>query len=129
MVVIFLIVISYVSLPSSSNADYAIVRYNNEIVKTMPLSVDDDFRKLFKIKVEFADDAPLNKENANKLARFVHTFCEKEKAPHFQDLKLGLETPTYCGKCDYCKSVLKLNKILSSKEFEPYDNSEIESED
>ena len=53
----------------------------------------------------------------------------KEKAPHFQDLKLGLEAPTYCGKCDYCKSVLKLNKILSSKEFEPYDNSEIESED
>ena len=43
LVIIFLIVISYVSLPSSSNEDYAIVRYNNEIVKTMPLSVDDDF--------------------------------------------------------------------------------------
>lgn len=43
LVVIFLIVISYVSLPSSSNEDYAIVRYNNEIIKTMPLSVDDDF--------------------------------------------------------------------------------------
>lgn len=31
--------------------------------------MDPDFRKLFKMKVEFADDAPMNKDNANKLAR------------------------------------------------------------
>ena len=33
------------------------------------LAIDSDFRKLFKIKVEFEDDAPLNNENANKLIR------------------------------------------------------------
>ena len=46
------------------------------------LAMDDDFRKLFKIKVEFEDDAPLNSENINKLARIVHGFCESEELPH-----------------------------------------------
>ncbi len=45
------------------------------------LSVDSDFRKLFKIKVEFEETAPINEENVNKLARFVHTFCEQEGLP------------------------------------------------
>ena len=45
------------------------------------LSLDSDFRKLFKIKVEFEETAPINEENVNKLARFVHTFCEQEELP------------------------------------------------
>ena len=45
------------------------------------LSVDSDFRKLFKIKVEFEETAPINEDNVNKLARFVHTFCEQEDLP------------------------------------------------
>ena len=45
------------------------------------LSLDSDFRKLFKIKVEFEETAPINEENVNKLARFIHTFCEKEELP------------------------------------------------
>jgi len=45
------------------------------------LSMDSDFRKLFKIKVEFEETAVINEENVNKLARFVHTFCEKEELP------------------------------------------------
>ena len=45
------------------------------------LSVDSDFRKLFKIKVEWEDTAPIDEENVNKLARFVHTFCEQEELP------------------------------------------------
>ena len=46
------------------------------------LSLDNDFRKLFKIKVEFEEDAPRNLENMQKLARFAHGFCEKEQLPH-----------------------------------------------
>ena len=42
------------------------------------LSLDSDFRKLFKIKVEFEDDAPRTNENIIKLAKFVHSFCEQE---------------------------------------------------
>ena len=44
--------------------------------------MDSDFRKLFKIKVEFEDDAIINEENINKLARIIHGFCEHEELPH-----------------------------------------------
>lgn len=46
------------------------------------LSMDSDFRKLFKIKVEFEEDAPITPDNINKLARIVHGFCEEEELPH-----------------------------------------------
>ena len=54
---------------------------NSQIYQTL-LAMDADFKKLFKIKVEFEDDAPLNKENANKLARIIHGFCENDNLPH-----------------------------------------------
>lgn len=41
--VILLIVVSIIFTPKSSDTDYAIVRYNNEIIKKMPLNIDDDF--------------------------------------------------------------------------------------
>lgn len=43
VVVILLIVVSFIFTPKSSDTDYAIVRYNNEIIKKMPLNIDDDF--------------------------------------------------------------------------------------
>ena len=46
------------------------------------LAMDSDFRKLFKIKVEFEDDAPITEENVNKLAQIIHGFCEHEELPH-----------------------------------------------
>ncbi len=42
------------------------------------LAMDSDFKKLFKIKVEFEDDAPKTEDNMLKLARFIHGFCEQE---------------------------------------------------
>ena len=42
-IVILLIIFSYILTPKSSNDDYAVVRYNNKIVKIMPLNKDDDF--------------------------------------------------------------------------------------
>jgi len=54
---------------------------NSQIYHTL-LSMDSDFRKLFKIKVEFEEEAPITEENVSKLARFVHGFCEAEGLPH-----------------------------------------------
>ena len=48
---------------------------NDNIYQTL-ISVDADFRKLFKIKVEFEDDAPLTVDNMNKLARVVEGLCK-----------------------------------------------------
>lgn len=42
------------------------------------LALDPDFKKLFKIKVEFEESAPRNDDNIIKLAKFVHSYCEKE---------------------------------------------------
>lgn len=53
---------------------------NDNIYQTL-ISVDADFRKLFKIKVEFEDDAPLTVDNMNKLARVVEGFCKTEELP------------------------------------------------
>ena len=53
---------------------------NSDLYHTL-LAIDSDFKKLFKIKVEFEDDAPITEENVNKLARFVHGYCEQEELP------------------------------------------------
>ena len=54
---------------------------DEQIYQTL-LAVDYDFRKLFKIKVEFEDSSDNTEENMNKLARFIHGFCEQEQLPH-----------------------------------------------
>ena len=51
-VVFIFIVISIISIPKSNSEDYAVIRYNNKIIKKMPLSVDDDFIML---KKEYPD--------------------------------------------------------------------------
>lgn len=47
------------------------------------LNADEDFKKLFKVKAEFDEEAPRTESNMFKIAQFIHNFCEKEKAPHF----------------------------------------------
>lgn len=54
---------------------------NSSIYQTL-LSMDSDFRKLFKIKVEFEESAEITDENLNRLARVIHSFCEAEQLPH-----------------------------------------------
>lgn len=39
-------------------------------------------------------------------------------APRFAAIKAGLVEPTKCGKCDYCKSVKKLTKVMDYREIE-----------
>ncbi len=53
---------------------------NSSIYQTL-LSMDSDFRKLFKIKVEFEETAEASNENLNKLAQIIHGFCEHQELP------------------------------------------------
>ena len=53
---------------------------NSSIYQTL-LSMDSDFRKLFKIKVEFEETAEANDKNLNKLAQIIHGFCEHQELP------------------------------------------------
>ena len=61
--------------------DLKVILIGDENIYQTLLAMDPDFRKLFKIKVEFADEAPLNKENMIKLSRFVKGYCDHEGLP------------------------------------------------
>ena len=74
-----MVMISLKPEPIPLNLKVIIVGDEN-IYQTL-LAMDSDFKKLFKIKVEFEDDAPLNEENMNKLARFVAGYCAQEELP------------------------------------------------
>ena len=54
---------------------------NSNIYQTL-LAMDSDFRKLFKIKVEFEESALINDTNLNKLAQIIHGFCDAEGLAH-----------------------------------------------
>ena len=68
--------------PEPIPLDLKVIMVGNDTIYQSLLAMDSDFRKLFKVKVEFAEDAPLNDENMNKLAQFIHGFCEQEELPH-----------------------------------------------
>lgn len=44
---------------------------------------DDDFNKLFKVKVEFEEEMDNTEANRKKIAAFISSFCEKDKALPF----------------------------------------------
>jgi len=80
---------------------------NAQIYHTL-LSIDSDFRKLFKIKVEFEDDAPITPENVNKLAQIAHSFCEQEELPH-------LDKPAMAKVIEFSSRLAGDNTKLSTK--------------
>ena len=74
---------SIISLkPEPIPIDVKVILIGSSNIYHTLLSMDSDFRRLFKIKVEFEETAPINEENVNKLAQFVHSFCEQEGLPH-----------------------------------------------
>ncbi len=68
--------------PEPIPLDLKVILIGSENVYQTLLSVDDEFKKLFKIKVEFENFAPLDEKNLNDFAGFVHGFCSEENLPH-----------------------------------------------
>ena len=68
--------------PEPIPLDIKVIVVGNDSIYQSLLAMDSDYRKLFKIKVEFEENAPITIENVNKLARFIHGFCEQEELPH-----------------------------------------------
>ena len=68
--------------PEPIPLDVKVLVVGNDNIYQSLLAMDSDFRKLFKIKVEFEENAPITIENLNKLAGFIHGFCEQEELPH-----------------------------------------------
>lgn len=67
--------------PEPIPLDLKVILIGDENVYQTLLAIDNDFRKLFKIKVEFEDDAPRTTENMTKLARFIKGYCDQEELP------------------------------------------------
>ncbi len=74
-----------------------VILVGNAMVYQQLLNMDDDFKKLFKVKVEFDDDAPRNESTMNKIASYIHSFCEYEKLPHFNPGAVG-KIIEYCSR-------------------------------
>ena len=72
------------------------------------LAMDSDFKKLFKIKVEFEDDAEINQENVNKLARIIHGFCEHDELPH-------LDKKAMCRLVEYASKLAGKHNRISTR--------------
>ena len=68
--------------PEPIPLDVKVILLGNANIYHSLLAIDEDFRKLFKAKVEFEDDAPRTDENILKLARFMHGFCVQEELSH-----------------------------------------------
>lgn len=64
--------------PEPIPLDIKVILIGNSNIYHTLLSMDDDFRKLFKVKVEFEEDAPKNTENIERLSKFVRSFCSQE---------------------------------------------------
>lgn len=47
------------------------------------MALDEDFRKLFRIKVEFEEEAPRNEETIKTTTQFIASYCNQQKLPHF----------------------------------------------
>ena len=69
--------------PEPIPLDLKVILIGNEHIYQTLLALDEDFRKLFKIKVEFEDSSVNSLENMNEIAKFIHGFCEEQHLPHF----------------------------------------------
>lgn len=67
--------------PEPIPLDVKVILIGDDSIYQALLMMDRDFKKLFKIKVEFEEEAPRNVENMNKLARFVKGYCIQENLP------------------------------------------------
>ncbi|HEY9060085.1 MAG TPA: ATP-binding protein [Pseudobacteroides sp.] len=74
---------------------------------------DEDFKKLFKVKVDFDDVMDRNTENITKLAQFIAGFCERENSLHFDPTGVA-KVVEYCSMLveDQVKLTTRLNDII-----------------
>ncbi|MDR0979131.1 MAG: AAA family ATPase [Lachnospiraceae bacterium] len=64
--------------PESIPLDIKVLIVGDSRIYNTLLAGDPDFKKLFKVKVEFEEDAPRTTDNINRLSKFVHSYCSNE---------------------------------------------------
>ncbi|WP_129724936.1 Lon protease family protein [Xylanivirga thermophila] len=69
--------------PDPIPIDIKIVLIGSEYIFQLLYQFDEDFQKLFKIKVDFDDEMEANEHNLIDIAQFISGFCERERSRHF----------------------------------------------
>ncbi len=86
--------------PEPIPLDLKVMLIGDSAIYQTLLAMDSDFKNLFKIKVEWEEKAELNDENANKLARIIHDYCEQADLLHLDKYamaKVVEYTSRMCG--------------------------------
>ncbi|HOM01489.1 MAG TPA: ATP-binding protein [Acetivibrio sp.] len=60
-----------------------VILVGSEYLHQLLYELDEDFKKLFKIKVDFDEEMDRNEDNTLKLAQFISSFCTRENVRHF----------------------------------------------
>jgi lon-related putative ATP-dependent protease len=74
--------------PEPIPLDLKVILIGDASIYQALLAMDSDFKNLFKIKVEWEDNAEANEENLNKLARIVHDYCEQAELLHLDKIAM-----------------------------------------
>lgn len=71
-------------------------------------TVDDEFEKLFKIKVDFDDKMDAGEENELKVARFISCYCKRKNIKH-------LDATGVAKVIEYCSRIAESQNKLSTQ--------------
>ena len=94
--------------PEPIPIDLKVILIGDDNIYQTLLALDHDFRSLFKIKVEFEDEAIRNEENINKFANLLGGFCKQADLP-------PLNKEAVARMIDYASRLANNQSKLSTK--------------
>jgi len=94
--------------PEPIPLDVKVVLIGNPFLYYLFHAVDEDFRALFKVKVEFEDSLPRTPEFEMLLARFLGDVCREQGLPHFT-------ADGVAGIIEHCSRLVPHQERLTSR--------------
>lgn len=82
-------IVSTTLKPQAIPLDVKIIVIGDAYTYHMLYNYDEEFRKLFKVMADFDVEMDRNKENINKMSRFIAKHCEKDSLKHFDQKAVG----------------------------------------
>lgn len=99
--------------PQNIPLDIKVILVGSNYIYHVLYENDEDFRKLFKIKVDFDIEADKNAKNIKLMAKFIRNFVDTEKTPQLDKYAVA-EVIQYCSRMaeDQTKMTTKYNEIV-----------------
>lgn len=71
--------------PEAIPIEVKVILVGNSYIYNLLYEYDEDFKKLFKIRADFDSEMSNNTDNVKMLARFIRSFCNREKTVPFDN--------------------------------------------